>query len=365
MQFVLPKLTLKNVLIALISIPLFIFFWPASPFLVAMLWLWLKTHNSKAIKITITAFLFVVIGMVLPQSQTQNGGTKQTAQKAAGQADNQSSNQMSSSTQNVVIAQNNDSNSNDKIVVNSTSTQPQKTANEAATPQQPTDTAVTLYTVVSVVDGDTLKITINGKTETLRLIGMDTPEVVDPRKTVQCFGKEASNKAKELLSGKKISIEADASQGERDKYGRLLVYVRRRDGLFYNQYMIEQGYAHEYTYNVPYKYQSEFKAAQKAAQEAQRGLWSPTTCNGDTTQAATRPAPATTAQPTPTTPSDQPAQAASSGKYYTSSHYKATRYYPEACDAWKSLSPSYLKVFNSLAALLAAYPDRTLSPECN
>ncbi len=225
-------------------------------------------------------------------------------------------------------------------------------------------TDTTLYTVASVVDGDTLKITMNGKSETLRLIGMDTPEVVDPRKTVQCFGKEASNKAKELLSGKKISIETDPSQGERDKYGRLLVYVRRSDGLFYNQYMIEQGYAHEYTYNVPYKYQLEFKAAQKAAQEAQRGLWSPTTCNGDTTQAATQPTP--TVQPAPTiTTNDQPAQAASSGKYYTSSHYKATRYYPEACDAWKSLSPSYLKVFNSLSALLAAYPDRTLSPECN
>ena len=114
-------------------------------------------------------------------------------------------------------------------------------------------------------------------------IGIDTPETVDPRKSVQCFGREASNKAKELLGGKKVRIELDASQGERDKYGRLLAYLYRDDGIFYNRYMIEQGYAHEYTYNIPYKYQAEFKTAQKAAQTAHIGLWSPTTCNGDTT----------------------------------------------------------------------------------
>lgn len=361
MQFALPKLTLKNVLIALISIPLFIFFWPASPFLAAMLWLWLKTDNSKAIKIAITAFLFVVIGMILPQSQTQNSVTQQTAQNAAGEASNQSANQTSSSTSNALTAQNNDQNSDVKATTKTTGTQQQKITNDAVAIQQPADAVNTLYTVASVIDGDTLKITVNGKSETLRLIGIDTPETADPRKPVQCFGKEASNKAKELLAGKKISIEADPSQGERDKYGRLLVYVRRSDGLFYNQYMIEQGYAHEYTYNVPYKYQAEFKAAQKAAQEAQRGLWSSTTCNGNTTQVV----PTTTTQSAPTATTDQPTQQQSGGKYYTSSHYKATRYYPEACEGWKLLSPSYLKVFNSLSELLVAYPNRTLSPECN
>ena len=143
-----------------------------------------------------------------------------------------------------------------------------------------------LYSVVSVVDGDTIKLNIDGKTETFRLIGMDTPETVDPRKEVQCFGLEASNKAKELLSGKKVRIETDASQGTYDKYNRLLGYIYREDGLFYNKYMIEQGYAHEYTYNSPYKYQTEFKNAQKEAQANDSGLWSPDTCNGDTTKPA-------------------------------------------------------------------------------
>ncbi len=205
----------------------------------------------------------------------------------------------------------------------------------------------TFYSVTSVVDGDTIKVNINGTVETLRLIGMDTPETVDPRKPVQCFGKEASNKAKELLVGTKVRLEKDPTQGELDKYGRTLAYIYREDGMFYNKYMIEQGYAHEYTYNTPYKYQAEFKAVQKSAQENLRGLWSATTCNGDTTSS-----------------SSQPTTTQSAGKFYTSSHYSAKYYYPESCDGWQSLSASYLKSFDSIEALLATYPSRTKSPQC-
>jgi len=151
-----------------------------------------------------------------------------------------------------------------------------------------------LYSVVSVVDGDTIKVNIEGEVKTFRLIGLDTPETVDPRKTVQCFGKEASNKAKELLSGKKVRIETDDSQGTYDKYQRLLAYVHREDGLFFNKYMIEEGYAHEYTYGTPYKYQTEFKSAQKQAEADKAGLWSPDTCNGNTTSSAKTSAPANT-----------------------------------------------------------------------
>ena len=208
----------------------------------------------------------------------------------------------------------------------------------------------TYYSVVSVVDGDTIKINMSGTTETLRLIGMDTPETVDPRKPVQCFGKEASNKAKELLSGQKVRIEKDSTQGDRDKYGRLLAYVWREDDLFYNEYMVKQGYAHEYTYDLPYKYQTQFKAGQTYARENQLGLWSPNTCNGNTTTAAS------------TTTSLQ--TTISAGKYYTSSYYSSKYYYPENCSAWQSLSSQYLKAFSSLEALLVAYPSRALSPQC-
>jgi len=140
------------------------------------------------------------------------------------------------------------------------------------------------FKVVSVIDGDTVKIDMNGNMETLRLIGIDTPETVDPRKPVQCFGQEASNKSKELLSGQRVRVEKDSTQGDRDKYDRLLAYIWREDGLFYNEYMVKQGYAHEYTYDTPYKYQAQFKADEKYARENQLGLWSPNTCNGDTTK---------------------------------------------------------------------------------
>ncbi len=123
----------------------------------------------------------------------------------------------------------------------------------------------TWFKVLSVVDGDTLKINYNGESTTLRLIGMDTPETVDPRKPVQCFGREASNQAKKLLTGQKVRIEFDPTQGEIDKYGRALVYLWLENGELYNLKMIKEGYAHEYTYNLPYKYQTEFKQAVKEA----------------------------------------------------------------------------------------------------
>jgi micrococcal nuclease len=134
------------------------------------------------------------------------------------------------------------------------------------------------YEVTKVVDGDTIKVNIDGNIETIRLIGVDTPETVDPRKPVQCFGMEASNKTKEILTGRKVRLEADPSQGERDKYGRLLRYVFLPSGIDFNLQLIQEGYAHEYTYKVPYKYQREFKAAEKNAIENNIGLWG-TSCN--------------------------------------------------------------------------------------
>jgi len=154
-------------------------------------------------------------------------------------------------------------------------------------PASPLNDAEKYYPVVKVVDGDTIVVDINGKNETVRLIGLDTPETVDPRKPVQCFGEEASKKAKEILTGKRVRLEMDASQGKLDKYGRLLAYIFLEDGTFFNQFMISEGYGHEYTYNpstgadtypigLPYKYQKEFKEAEKTAREEKKGLWAKT-----------------------------------------------------------------------------------------
>ena len=155
------------------------------------------------------------------------------------------------------------------------------------------------YPVVKVVDGDTLTIAIEGKNVTLRLIGLDTPETVDPRKPVQCFGREASEKAKQLLSGTSVRIETDPSQGELDKYGRLLAYVyaptsSKPEGILVNEYMIREGYGHEYTYNLPYKYQAQFNEAEGLAREEKKGLWADGACQ-NTAETSTKPSVSTPA----------------------------------------------------------------------
>ena len=134
------------------------------------------------------------------------------------------------------------------------------------------------YKVLRVIDGDTLEVSIDGKTEKIRLIGIDTPETVHPYKPVECFGKEASNKAKELLLNQEVRLEVDSTQGDADKYGRLLRYVFRSDGLFFNKWMIENGYAYEYTYSSAYKYQDEFRNALTQAKDNKAGLWADGVC---------------------------------------------------------------------------------------
>lgn len=172
----------------------------------------------------------------------------------------------------------------------------QSTVVPATTPAPSGASSVGLYKVVKVIDGDTLTVSQEGVETTLRLIGINTPETVDPRKPVECFGKEASNKGKELLSGKSVKLEFDSTQSKVDKYGGTLAYVYRDDGLFYNKYMIEQGYAYEYTYDTPYKYQQEFKAAQIKAKSEQKGLWSPSTCNTSTQTITSSPVTTTPSQ---------------------------------------------------------------------
>jgi micrococcal nuclease len=165
--------------------------------------------------------------------------------------------------------------------------------------------------VVNVVDGDTVDVVLSGARVRLRLIGIDTPETVDSRKPVQCFGKEASARAKELLSGKTVWLEADPTQDNRDAYERLLRYLWLPDGpVLFNLVMVADGYAHEYTYDQPYKYQAAFTGAEAAAREQGKGLWAASTCNGDTVQALAQAKPTvpptTTPRPIPPTATPRP-----------------------------------------------------------
>lgn len=128
------------------------------------------------------------------------------------------------------------------------------------------------HRVTEVSDGDTIKVTIAGVKETVRLIGIDTPETKDPRKPVQCFGRAASDEAKRLLTGKLVRLEGDPASGDRDKYQRLLRFVYLEDGTFFNQYMVEQGFAFAYTI-FPNGKLEDFRGWERHAREAKRGLW--------------------------------------------------------------------------------------------
>jgi len=130
--------------------------------------------------------------------------------------------------------------------------------------------------VVHVVDGDTLDAKIDGLgTFRIRMLGVDTPEVVDPRKPVQCFGEDASNFSKKtLFVGSRIRLAPDPEADERDMYGRLLRNVFLEDGTDYNAYLVEQGYARAYTYfPLTPSRKVQLIQLQREAKEAGRGMW--------------------------------------------------------------------------------------------
>ncbi len=126
--------------------------------------------------------------------------------------------------------------------------------------------------VAKVIDGDTFETSTGEK---VRLLGVDTPETVDPRRPVGCFGKEASNELKSLIQGEEVIMQKDVS--DVDKYQRLLryVYLPLADGklLFVNDYLVREGFAQILTYPPDVAFANQFQAAQEQAKMARRGLW--------------------------------------------------------------------------------------------
>lgn len=129
------------------------------------------------------------------------------------------------------------------------------------------------YQVTKVLDGDTFQIKIKKEIVTVRMLGIDTPETVDPRKGIQCYGKQASDKTKEILLKKYVTLMTDSSQNTTDKFGRILAYTYLEDGFFINKYLLEYGYAREYKYKVDYEKRKEFKDLESNAKKKKIGLW--------------------------------------------------------------------------------------------
>jgi micrococcal nuclease len=133
--------------------------------------------------------------------------------------------------------------------------------------------ASSTYQVVSVIDGDTIIVEKDGEQITVRLLGIDTPEVDPQYNPIECYGREATNATKEKVLTKTVTLETDDSQGLYDQFDRMLAYVFLSDGANLNLYLITEGFAKEYTYNKPYKYHTEFRTAEKDAQFNEKGLW--------------------------------------------------------------------------------------------
>src|SRR5262245_1961086 len=121
-----------------------------------------------------------------------------------------------------------------------------------------------------VVDGDTFIAILAGRRERIRVIGVDTPETVDPNRPVQPYGKEASNFAKHMLSGRTVRLVGDVEP--RDKFGRLLAYVWLPDGTFWNALLAAEGYAQLITIPPDVTYAALFRGLVDEARSAHRGL---------------------------------------------------------------------------------------------
>lgn len=126
--------------------------------------------------------------------------------------------------------------------------------------------------VESVIDGDTLVLSISGQSERVRLVGIDTPESVSPQTPVQCFGAESTQALQGLVApGDTVQISADLER--RDRYGRLLLYVHTDQGIFINQWLVESGFADVLFFEPNTALRAPFTAARNEARSGDVGLW--------------------------------------------------------------------------------------------
>jgi len=127
-----------------------------------------------------------------------------------------------------------------------------------------------LGTVERVIDGDTIQVRLGDRIETVRYIGVNTPETVHPARGIEPYGLAASAFNRCLVEGRQVRLELDAEP--RDHYGRLLAYVYT-DSLFVNAELIWQGYAQVMTVPPNVRHAGEFVSLQRQARLTDRGLW--------------------------------------------------------------------------------------------
>jgi len=140
--------------------------------------------------------------------------------------------------------------------------------------------------VVRVVDGDTLIASVGRTSKRVRLIGIDAPEIG------RCYSASATTYARKVALNGRVRLLGDASQAKRDRYGRLLAYVRLANGHDLGRDLIAGGFANVYVYERAFARLSAYRAAESTARARHRGLWSacsspPGTTSPRTTTATT------------------------------------------------------------------------------
>jgi micrococcal nuclease len=129
-----------------------------------------------------------------------------------------------------------------------------------------------LYRIERFVDGDTIVVNMDGKKETIRMIGVDTPETHKPNSPVQCYGPAAAAYTKTLIGSNQVRLQADSKSTNRDRYNRLLRYVYLPDGRMIEEELIKNGYGFAYL-DFPFDQSGSFAKYQEQARSATKGLW--------------------------------------------------------------------------------------------
>lgn len=166
-----------------------------------------------------------------------------------------------------------------------------------------------LYDVLSVYDGDTIAVSIDGQRERVRIIGINAPELARGGNAAECYAQESASQMQSLVQSQRVHLLPDPTQDDRDRYDRLLRHVVRESGGHVAYLMVSEGFAVERQYAAPYAYQSDLLAAQEQARSQGLGLWS--ACGGlpdgavpvaPVAPAPAAPAPSAPAEPAPAEP---------------------------------------------------------------
>lgn len=237
-----------------------------------------KMYGTSILLAILMFFIFIPVQEVEQNTDTVNGvmiskektpTNVDTAQGADENNDTKDKETDNENRDNKDTKDNEEKNTDKKVAQPAASTVTKPKNDEQS--KSPSGVVLQSAVVKRVVDGDTLKVEIDGKEETVRLILVDTPETKHPQLGVQPFGIEASAFTESSLNGKEIGLEKDVT--DRDRYGRLLRYIWV-DGELFNQKLITKGLARVAIYQPDVKYIDQFRTSQQKAQQKGIGIWS-------------------------------------------------------------------------------------------